>query len=376
MSNPKVKKERKEKVVKGTPTAVLVSVAIHGSLILLAGGIIVFTFVNQPQKIFNPITEYTRPTIPLKKPQLNPKQSCEPNQTSERIATKELNKISDIQLPPLSLNGDSFSGEIGGLRNDLLGMSGFGITDFPSGYNCLTGSFYDFKRLRSGVPNPEMPPKAGNTTKFRKITIQFLEENWNRDVLTPYFRAPNPLYASQFMVPPCPSRIGPSKFGLGDDMIANYWMIVYEGKIGLERGGRFRFWGSADDLMFVRIKGQLVLDASHDNHRDFTDWASSAKENRRYPLGQTTAHVGDWFTLKPGEMVDMDLLIAEIPGGTFSMMLLIEEEGVNYAINDHGAPILPIFKTIRTPEHLIDEIKYGTVANRYDLAGGPLFDFF
>jgi hypothetical protein len=38
---------------------------------------------------------------------------------------------------------------------------------------------------------------------------------------------------------------------------------------------------------------------------------------------------GDWFTLREGVETDVDVLIAEVPGGKFGAYLLIEEEGVS-----------------------------------------------
>jgi hypothetical protein len=58
------------------------------------------------------------------------------------------------------------------------------------------------------------------------------------------------------------------------------------------------------------------------------------------------------------------------------MALLVEEQGVEYPINEQGAPILPIFKTMPTPPHLIDEITYLMPPGEADLAGGPIFSVY
>jgi len=58
------------------------------------------------------------------------------------------------------------------------------------------------------------------------------------------------------------------------------------------------------------------------------------------------------------------------------MMLLIEEEGVDYPKNEHGAPIIPMFKTMEVPEHLVQEIKYQTVPDRFDIEGGTIFGLY
>ncbi len=80
--------------------------------------------------------------------------------------------------------------------------------------------------------------------------------------------------------------------------------------------------------------------------------------------------------MEPGVPVEMEALIAEVPGGVFSMLLLVEEFGVDYPENEKGDPILPIFKTMETPEHLIDEIEYTLIPGQATLDGGPIFSVY
>lgn len=70
--------------------------------------------------------------------------------------------------------------------------------------------------------------------------------------------------------------------------------------------------------------------------------------------------IGDWFTLKKGKKVDMEVLIGEFPGGLFLGRLLIEQQGVEYRMvaSDGGMrPVLPIFKTTPVEPELIDKMK-------------------
>ena len=71
----------------------------------------------------------------------------------------------------------------------------------------------------------------------------------------------------------------------------------------------------------------------------------------------------------------MEVLIGEIPGGAFYAMLCVQEEGVDYPERDiaTGGPLLPVFKTLETPDHLIDEMGYTLPEGHVDFYGGPIF---
>lgn len=59
--------------------------------------------------------------------------------------------------------------------------------------------------------------------------------------------------------------------------------------------------------------------------------------------------IGDWVDLRKGQLVNIDILIGELPGGDFTGRLLIEQQGKEYemARSDAGLrPVLPIFKTV------------------------------
>jgi hypothetical protein len=377
MSRSKNKSSDLKGLIKGTPTAVLVSAAIHFLVILVAGSLVIFTIIDRKEQKFAPVEKIERPKMKLKKLRVKVKENSRPKRTTQRIVSKTRQAMPDIQLPEMSGVGGSLADGIGGfeMMADMSKMTLMGSGQSIG--NDLVGTFYDLKRLRSGADNPDINGTADHDDVVQRFIKEF-SRTWDVSMFDKYYRAPTHLYATQFMVPPCPSRVGPSKFGIGDDMIANYWVIIYSGKIGNNDGGRFRFWGVGDDAFLIRINGKLVFDGSWGpvSARNYSDYVTPADENRVYECGNAHYRVGEWFELEPGEPVDMDLLISEVPGGTFSMMLFVQQEGVEYAETDDGAPILPIFKTMPTPPHLIDEIKYGTIPGRYDLEGGPLFGIY
>ena len=84
--------------------------------------------------------------------------------------------------------------------------------------------------------------------------------------------------------------------------------------------------------------------------------------------------IGDWFTLRKGDPVDIDILIGEIPGNMFAAELLVEQQGKNYrmATYDDGGqrPVLPIFKTTDINEKILPLMN---IDPNIETADGPNF---
>ncbi len=136
-------------------------------------------------------------------------------------------------------------------------------------------------------------------------------------------------------------------------------MAYYNGKIAAPETGRYRFWGIADDILMVRVKNRLVIDANYPNIKGkVTDWKSDDPRSRKLKSGNEQGYViGDWFHMTKGKPVDMEVLIGELPGDWFYCRLLIEQDGVEYPKGKDGRPILPVFKTQEIPEKLVPQMR-------------------
>ena len=83
----------------------------------------------------------------------------------------------------------------------------------------------------------------------------------------------------------------------------------------------------------VRINGKTVLDGSWDEST-YSRWNQPASAKRadeenpqsyfRIPLPGVS---GNWFDLTAGRETQVEIVIAEVPGGKFGAYILIEEEG-------------------------------------------------
>jgi hypothetical protein len=286
-----------------------------------------------------------------------------------------------MKLPEMSGMGAGLEGSLGGfeMMGDLSQMTIFG--GGRSLGNDLEGTLYYLPLDRGGNPLGEYYPVEGQVNqKYAQILNEFLANNWSPEVFNRFWRAPNKLYATFFMIPPFISDLAIEKFGLPIGTIGASYLIHYNGKIASKTGGKFRFWGGADDLIFVRINGKLVLDGRSANAgwtadwRTPENWRSSDPENHKYYFGATVSTVGDWFEMQPGVPVEMEVLFGEDQGGRTSCMLNVQQFGVEYPKNRDGAPVLPVFKTAPIPDHLIDEIEYGLIEGESDLVGGPVFN--
>ncbi|MDH3346306.1 MAG: hypothetical protein OEL75_03900, partial [Kiritimatiellaceae bacterium] len=268
MTGLKSKTGRVKGLIKGAPTAVLVSIGIHLVLLFLATGLVVFHVVKNKEVAFVPPEKFDRPKMNLRKLRVKVKQDTKPKRSATRITTKTQTAMPDIQLPPMTGLGGGLGEDLGGFQvmADLSEMKSMGSP--VSIGNDLVGTCYDMKRLKNGTENPLMPIKAndGNQHKFINLLHKFAgkDNNWDRKMLDKYYQSPKKLYATQFMVPPCASGLAPPQFGMSDQTVGSQWVAIYTGEIGLkDRGGRFRFWGRGDDHLFVRINGKLVLEGSH-----------------------------------------------------------------------------------------------------------------
>jgi hypothetical protein len=214
--------------------------------------------------------------------------------------------------------------------------------------NDFIGIYYDFNRIASGNY------RAIGMETYEDIIIKFVRSGWDHEVLSKYYKSPFKRYATCFMVPYIPSELGPESFGEEGGM-GWCWAVLYKGKLVHKDGIKFRFHGGADDVLMVRVDGELVLAANYPGNpiQQYCGWAGS-KASPRTVLGG--GQVGDWIELEPGIPKDMEVIIGEKPGGGFFAMLLVEEEGKEYEINNRGGRILPMFTTTEPSHKTMDNI--------------------
>lgn len=236
-------------------------------------------------------------------------------------------------------------GAISGLGN------GFGSSTGSS--NQLTGYFYDLKQTSDGKP-------TGMTEdKWRVLMAQYVAKNWDDSILDAYFKSNAPRYTDNFAISTRQSEEAPKAFGLEKSVQPALWAIHYHCKVIAPEAGEYRFVGFGDDLMEVKIKGALVLDAGWisvsskpDLHQSLPyAWSqlyTGMKINYRDQLPRMgpingLSKKGSIFHMDAAETVDMDVLIGD-QGGLCGFYLLIEKIGHTYDKLPDGTPKLPFFQ--------------------------------
>jgi len=200
-----------------------------------------------------------------------------------------------------------------------------------NGQAALIGILYDLKQTQQRQPTQE------TERTYRGVISTFLQSEWDEDILNRYFRVTRPVYTTQIFIPSMNADQAPLAFGVSDVVAPRLWVVHYKGQVAPAVGGIYRFSGEADDIIAVRINGRTVLVAGRpDCLPPKSVWNSSEPESHGRRLG-------DWISLKAGEVVDFDVIIGERPGGQFLALLYIEKQGAT----ESGHP--PIFKLAPTP---------------------------
>lgn len=233
----------------------------------------------------------------------------------------------------------------------------------------LAGTFYDLKQTRAGEPT--------NMTDdgMRQELREIVRRGFRDSVFNPYFKAPRQLQQNRLLIRTIPADAAPAAFEVQKEVQPKRWIVVYRGMVRAPESGRFRFVGQCDDLMVIRFDKRMVFDygytmagiGAHVNGR--ADEMNGSKENRAlekevrrltpmripirfYQYASMPAinsaigglAVGPEFNVTAGKTYPIEIMIGEIPGGSFSVSLLIEKVGAKYQKDPGGAPILPLFR--------------------------------
>jgi hypothetical protein len=202
-----------------------------------------------------------------------------------------------------------------GLQASSTTQGSFGSTE--AGDSNLIGMLYDLKQDQRNQPVK---------SDFRKVVAEFINSDWDESILNPYFRVTRPLYLNQLFIGLSDASAAPKEFGVEKIVEPKQWLVHYKGQVRAPESGTFRFIGLADDILAVARNGKTVLFTNHPGVRVTVDW--SPKEVSTIPgmFGKNLT-LGDWWTVEKGEVMDVDILIGEFPGGFFGAWLFLEKQG-------------------------------------------------
>ena len=235
------------------------------------------------------------------------------------------------------------------VRTDFVPM--FGAKEVQSG-----GSFsvrlYDLKQFSSRKANPDLR-KLGAPKLIRQEVTKFIKGGWSTSHFARFFRAPVTLYPTQIFIPEIFSEEAPKAFEAEQYIEVHPdagWVALYRGKISPPADGVYRFVGVGDDILVVRVDGRIVLDAGGAKMTDFvTDQPDKPAYAYDYWSNQWNISnrggfvVGNRMDLKAGHFYDIQVVFSD-QGGWCAGMILFQQEGVDYAKDAKGNPILPVFR--------------------------------
>ena len=349
----------------------LISILVHVFFVVGAGIWVVQTIITKPKTEFKggnakgsqPMRVVER-RYSLEKKRDVSRSTVQP----KKITTSEFQKVSLPDAPIPTSMDEMSAGAMGAATGNLTGgvpgpMAGgapgagnatfsmFGFTG-PSGSQGLVGTFYDLKQTRDRQPTDmtETPDEisageSGMDSKWPDIkpmkryesVLKDFVRSWDPKILSAYFIAPKHLTAYQIFIPYMKASEAPQAFGVENLCKGRRWVVHYKGKFLAPKDMTIRFIGEADDILVVRINGHNVLDGCWPTEEIVP--AERSKDDVGPGAYTEPLIASNWITLRKGEVVPMEAIVGEGPGGNFSVFLMVQEKNSNDAPGDY-----PVFQ--------------------------------
>ena len=264
--------------------------------------------------------------------------------------------------------GDMGDGGEGDGRGNLKGM--------------LQGVFYDLKQTKTGRPTESMGDPNNRNDLSRDngsmpVLKEFVDGTWRREyddqgrvhypALDKFYCSSTRLWNSCFYTKQIPAEDAPEAFQCGKEVKLGAWVCIYSGNVVAPFSGKFRFVGFGDDILVVRFNKKIVFDYGWrsatlgiclnylgEGFNGYLDALNGKPKNERerrmiadsviyskhnldvYYPGFDSNHgiaKGPVLEVQEGEVYPIEVLISEIPGGNFSMLLFVEQ------LDDNGEPL-------------------------------------
>ena len=72
---------------------------------------------------------------------------------------------------------------------------------------------------------------------YPEVIKKFAKEGFRESVFSTYFKAPNALIATQFMMPDMDAQEGPKAYGVDKEVKPSRWCALYKGKVSPPKTG-------------------------------------------------------------------------------------------------------------------------------------------
>lgn len=288
--------------------------------------------------------------------------------------------LEDIAIPTpavphtksaLRLSVTSTFGSTGGGNGSGKGASGRKKNSYEG---MLQGVFYDLKQTRG---------RKDSGANLMQVMHEFVNGEWRKKYdkrgvlsypeLEKYYSPRTRLWNSCFYIPRMEAAKAPEAFHCGKEVAPSRWVAIYSGLVRAPFSGKFRFVGSADDVLVVRFNEKVVLDYGYFSFSMGSGLDAGKKKAMaqdpdadpgiRREVGKYSAYrdpveiftqfggssvghaTGRTIEVREGALYPIDILISEIPGGIFHAALFIQRLDENGIPLENNPRALPLFRT-------------------------------
>jgi len=326
-------------------------------------------------------------------------------QQMEEVGVTDVQIMTDIEMPtPLTIPDSNSALKLQGVLPFGRPGGGGSMGDGGEGdgrgnlKGMLQGVFYDLKQTKDRRATDAMgdPNNRNDYTRDKALPVlkDFVNSNWRREYdnqgrvhypdLDKYYCSSTRLWNSCFYSKQILAEDAPEAFQCGKDVKLGAWVCIYSGNVVAPFSGKFRFVGFGDDILVVRFNKKIIFDYGwrsatigsylgngwdDDLRKTMTGDAQNERfrrmiaESPLYSKHKLSVYFknfdsnhgiakGPVIEVQEGQVYPIEILISEIPGGNFCMLLFAEQ------LDENGDPLEPnpdsftLFRTtLDLPEH-------------------------
>jgi len=328
-------------------------------------------------------------------------------QQMEEVGVTDVQVMTDIEIPtPLTIPDSNSALKLQGVlpfgRPGGGGKMGDGGEGDGRGNlkGMLQGVFYDLKQTKDRRATDAMgnPNQLNDHTRERILPVlkSFVDGSWQRSydnegrvhypALDKYYCSPTRLWNSLFYTEQIPATDAPAAFQCGKEVNTGGWVCIYSGNVVAPFSGKFRFVGYGDDILLIRFNRQIVFDygwcsatlaknlwflgnGQESYHQILSGHPENEQQRRAvadsviyskhkldvyFPNFESRHGVakGPMLEVQEGQVYPIEVMISEVPGGSFSMVLFVEQLDANGAPLEPNPDSLTLFRTtLDLPDH-------------------------
>ena len=387
-------------IVRQHITGPVFSLAFHIFLLVLLGTLVIIApnavkddiepvQITEMEPVLPPPEEEPMPSdmtvMDTSSPNLDRYDSNE-QQQMEEVGVTDVEVMTDIDIPtPLTIPDSNSALKLQGVlpfgRPGGGGKMGDGGEGDGRGNlkGMLQGVFYDLKQTKDRRPTDVASSNMHHG--ILPIMKKFVNGSWQRQydnegrvhypALDQYYSSSTRLWNSCFYIPvQINAEEAPAAFQCEKEVNPSAWVCIYSGNVVAPFTGKFRFVGFGDDVLIVRFNKKIVfeygwyaysLERRFETYDDWTRYLNSGSNRQAISDSELySRHKLDVYNpsfdrhgiakgpaveVQEGQVYPIEILISEIPGGSFNMMLFVEQAEADGRFSESNPEPYTLFRT-------------------------------